>query len=70
MAEDIKFIKIREKDYRAALAFLWSILTFLLLFYAIKVGWDTQEVLSLAGSLFALDIIFIKAYFDAKEAHA
>lgn len=60
--------KPTEQDYRAILAFLWTILTFATIFYAMLKGWNPQDIISIIGSMFALDIIFVKGYFDAKES--
>jgi hypothetical protein len=71
MGEQAKIVKpLEEKDYRAALAILWTILTFAVTLFTIHVGWAPQDVLALTGSFNALDIIFIKGYFDAKKEEA
>lgn len=62
----VKTVKLEEKDYRGILAILWTALTFIILGFAIGKGWSPQEVIALAGCLSALDIVFIKGYFDSK----
>jgi len=56
-----------EKDYRAWLAFLWTILTFAVVFYLAYKGYAVQDIAAITKEMFVLDGIFIYAYFKGKE---
>jgi hypothetical protein len=55
-----------ETDYRAVLAYLWTFLTFALLFYLIYKGLDINGV-AVLSTIFILDTTFINAYFKDKS---
>ena len=58
---------LTESDYRALLAFMWTILTFTIIFYTIYKGGALQDVASIAGLFLPLDAVFIQSYFKSKE---
>jgi len=60
-------LQLTETDYRAVLAFLWTILTFAIIFYLIYKGGAIQDVASIAGLFLPLDAVFIQSYFKSKE---
>lgn len=59
--------KPTESDYRAWLAFLWTIATFAVVAYAMHNTMSVQDILSLAALFLPLDAVFIQSYFKSKE---
>lgn len=56
-----------ETDYRAWLAFMWTVLTFALVFILILRENNLQDVGIIVGLFLPLDAVFIQSYFKAKE---
>lgn len=65
--EEVKVVRLEEKDYRGILAILWTIGTLLMVILAILRGWAPEQILTVLGLLTGLDIVFIKAYFEGKN---
>lgn len=60
----------QEKDRRAILAFMWTLLTgalaFLGVFMAYQGKWKVEDITSLLSVFIPLDAIFIRDYFHDK----
>jgi hypothetical protein len=59
-----------ETDYRAFLAFGWTIGTFAALFYMLLLGGKMESISAIMGLLLPLDAVFINAYFTSKQTKA
>lgn len=56
-----------EIDYRAWLAFLWTLATFGVVGVMLFKGFTVDDALKILAVLLPLDAVFIQSYFKAKE---
>jgi hypothetical protein len=59
--------QVTETDYRAWLAFLWTLATFGIIGVMLFKGFTIDDALKLLAVLLPLDAVFIQSYFRAKE---
>lgn len=60
-------VKITESDYRAWLAFMWTIFTFTIVLFLIYRGNNMQDITTAVSVFLPLDAVFIQSYFKSKE---